>query len=112
MIETDIRIDKSHQPLILASELKLMHHEFMRTTVTLQDDTHEFVTYYARARGLTVSAAIDELIRKAQVPSPESEPEIRRAPDGFPLLPPSGKVITSEMVKRLEEEEFDPQKFA
>ena len=89
-----------------------MYDHAMRTTVTLQDDTHEFATYYARARGLTLNAAIDELIRKAQAARHEPEQEIRRAPDGFPLLPRSGKVITSEMVKRLEEEDFDPRKFA
>ena len=38
----------------------------MRTTITLDDDVHEFAAYYARARGITLSAAIDELIRKAE----------------------------------------------
>lgn len=84
--------------------------------MNLQDDTHEFVTYYAHARGITVSAAIDELIRKAQAgPKLESsEPDIRHDEYGFPLFPPSptGQVLTTEMVKKLEEEEFDPKNFA
>lgn len=84
----------------------LMHHRVMRTTVTLRDDTHEFALYYARARGLTLSAAIDELIRKAQAP-PEPEPEIRRSPNGLPLFPPIGRTITAEMVKRLSEDEIE-----
>ena len=84
----------------------------MRTTVTFDDDTHGFVSYYARAKGISFSAAIDELIRKAQSPAKPEEIEIRRGPNGFPLLPPSGRTITSEMVKKLEEEEFDPEKFA
>ncbi len=88
-----------------------MHNTPMRTTITLNDETHEFAAYYARARGLTLSAAIDELIRKAQAPPPPT-PEIRRSPNGLPLLPRTGRVITSEMVKKLEEEEFDPEKFA
>ena len=83
----------------------------MRTTITLDDDVHEFASYYASARGITLSAAINELVRKAET-APAPKPEIRRSPDGFPLLPPSGRVITSEMVKQLEEEEFDPRKFA
>jgi hypothetical protein len=83
----------------------------MRTTITLPDETHEFAAYYARARGLTLSAAIDELIRKAQAPA-KPEPDIRRGPNGFPMLPPSGRMITSEIVKQIEEEEFDPKKFA
>lgn len=89
-----------------------MHHEGMRTTITLPDETHDFASYYARVRGITLSAAIDELIRKAQSPVTPEQQEIRRSPNGFPLLPPSGKTITSEMVKELEEEEFDPKKFA
>ncbi|MGA2572165.1 MAG: hypothetical protein ABSF23_16785 [Terracidiphilus sp.] len=86
----------------------------MRTTVTLDDETHEFASYYARARGLTLSAAIDELIRKAQAGPAPAKPDIRRGPNGFPMFPPSdtGSVLTDEMVKKLEEEEFDPEKFA
>ena len=84
----------------------------MRTTITLGDETHEFAAYYARVRGLTLSAAIDELIRKAQS-APAPKPEIAHGPDGFPMFPPTGngRVITPEMVKKLEEEEFDPKKF-
>lgn len=89
-----------------------MQNRRMRTTITLDDETHEFAAYYARVRGLTLSAAIDELIRKAQAPAKSPEPDIRRGPNGFPLLPPSGRTITSEMVKKLEEEEYDPAKFA
>ena len=88
-----------------------MHNMGMRTTITLNDETHEFAAYYARVRGLSLSAAIDELIRKAQSPTPAAEPELRHSPNGLPLLPRTGRVITSEMVKKLEEEEFDPQKF-
>ncbi len=83
-----------------------MHNRSMRTTITLADETHEFASYYARARGLTLSAAIDELIRKAET-APTPKPEIRRGPNGFPLLPKTGQVITSEMVKKYSEDEFD-----
>ena len=83
----------------------------MRTTITLNDETHTFASYYARARGLTLSAAINELIRKAQA-GPEPKPEIVFSPNGLPMFPPTGRTITSEMVKNLEEEEFDPEQFA
>ena len=89
-----------------------MQNEHMRTTITLNDETHAFVSYYAHARGLTLSAAIDELIRKGQAPTPAAPPDIRRSPNGLPMFPPTGRTITSEMVKKLEEEEFDPQAFA
>ncbi len=90
-----------------------MYHGEMRTTITLPDATHGFASYYAHARGLTLSAAIDELIRKAQA-APEPKPEIVFSPDGFPMFPPSGsgRVITAELVKKIEEEEYDPKFFA
>jgi hypothetical protein len=88
-----------------------MQNESMRTTITLDDETHEFASYYARARGLTLSAAIDELIRKAQT-GPAPKPDIRTGPNGLPMFPPTGRTITAEMVKKLEEEEFDPKNFA
>jgi len=88
-----------------------MHHKAMRTTITLDDDVHEFARYYANARGITLSAAMNELVRKAEKP-PDTEPLIVFSPDGFPMFPPAEGTITSEMVKKLEEEEYDPKKFA
>ena len=79
----------------------------MRTTITLDDDVHGFASYYARAKGITLSAAIGELIQKAQAAPPPEPPEIRRSPNGLPLLPPTGRVITSEMVKKFSEDEID-----
>jgi hypothetical protein len=88
-----------------------MYYEDMRTTITLNDQTHSFACYYSRARGLTLSAAIDELIRKAQA-APATKPEICFSPiSGLPMFPPRGGTITTEMVKKIEEEEFDPQLF-
>lgn len=83
----------------------------MRTTITLDDDVHGFVTYYANARGITLSAAMNELIRKAEAP-PGAGPGILYAPNGFPMFPPAEGVITSGMVKNLEAEEFDHKKLA
>ena len=82
----------------------------MRTTITLNEETHTFASYYARARGLTLSAAIDELIRKAQ--APPAPPKICYSPSGLPMFPPSGGSVTAALVKNLEEEEFDPKAFA
>ena len=77
----------------------------------MDDKTHTFASYYANARGLTLSAAIDELIRKAQA-APASKPEICFSPiSGLPMFPPRGGTITAEMVKEIDDEEFDPQLF-
>ncbi len=84
----------------------------MRTTITLNDETHALASYYAHARGLTLSAAIDELIRKAQAAPPPAPPEICYSPCGLPMFSPAGGIVTGEMVKNIEEEEFDPQAFA
>ena len=86
----------------------------MRTTITLDDDVHEFASYYASAKGITFSAAMNELVRKAEsAPVPEPERfEFERSPNGLPLLPRTGRILTPEIVKQLEEEEFDPKKFA
>jgi hypothetical protein len=97
---------------LLHQNRNVMHNELMRTTVNLNDDTHEFVSYYAHARGISLSAAIDELIRKAQAGPELPSAEILYSPNGLPMFPPTGRTITAEMVKQLEEEEFDPEKFA
>jgi hypothetical protein len=91
-----------------------MHNRWMRTTITLDDDVHEFAKYYANSKGISLSAAMNELVRKFES-APASEPEhfeFERSPNGLPLLPRTGRAITPEMVKQLGEDEFDPQKFA
>jgi hypothetical protein len=80
----------------------------MRTTITLNSETHSFASYYAHVRGLTLSAAIEELITKAQAPPPE----IQYSPNGLPMFVPSKGVVTAAMVSDLEEEAFDPKPFA
>lgn len=83
----------------------MMQNLSMRTTINLDEDVHDIVSNYARAKGLSLSAAINEITRKAQN-TPEPEPVIRRGPNGLPLLPRSGRVITCEMVKELSEDEL------
>lgn len=83
----------------------------MRTTITIDDDVHDFAAYYARARGISLSAALNELVRKAEAGASPT-PRIVYSADGFPMFPPTEGKIAQEMVKKLEEEEFDPEKFA
>jgi hypothetical protein len=83
----------------------------MRTTITMHEETHAFASYYAQSRGITLSAAIEELIRKAQAP-PQAPPEICYSPSGLPMFSPSGGIVTPALVKNLEEEEFAPKAFA
>jgi hypothetical protein len=103
--QTSIKVTIEHQNNRIASNRKLMHNRPMRTTITLDDETHEFAAYYARVRGLTLSAAIDELIRKAQE-GPRPKPDIRTGPNGLPMFPLTEGTITSEMVKKLSEDDL------
>jgi hypothetical protein len=78
-----------------------MYYDNMRTTLTLDDDVHELAAMYARAKGITLGAAVGELVRKGQA----APAEIRHAANGFPLFPRRGRRITSAMVKEALEEE-------
>lgn len=79
----------------------------MRTNVTLEDDIYQLASVYASAKGMTLGAAIGELIRKAnsepRSPSPSSR--LITAPNGLRIVPSRGKVITSEMVQDALEED-------
>ncbi|HEY1660198.1 MAG TPA: hypothetical protein VGG14_17735 [Candidatus Sulfotelmatobacter sp.] len=77
----------------------------MRTNITLDDDVHQFAQIYARAKGITLSAAISELVRRAQ-DTQLPVPEVRRsAITGLATFPSSGRKLTSKMVH---EAESDP----
>ena len=84
----------------------------MRTTISLDDETHEFAAYYAGREESHFSTAINELIRKAETAPPPPLPKLEYSDIGLPLLPRTGRTITCEMVKKLEEDEYDPAKFA
>jgi hypothetical protein len=82
-----------------------MENSVVRTTVNLKRETHAYVREFARANGLSLGSAIDELIQKARVTAQAPTAEIRFLPNGFPIFPPTGRSITDEEVKRLEDEE-------
>jgi hypothetical protein len=73
----------------------------MRTNVNIADDAREFAEVYAHANGITLGEAITDLIRKeAKAANFPTEPiEFQRSAAGFPIFPPNGRVITTEMVK-------------
>ena len=81
----------------------------MRTNVNLADDVHHFATLYADARGLSLSAALSELVRKAQaIETAEPKPPVfERSSAGVPLFPDSGQRISAEMVRKAEEDALD-----
>lgn len=81
----------------------LVYYRDMRTNLNIDDDVHQIASIYATAKGITLGAAISELIRKAEaVPAPA--PDIRRSPNGLPCFPPTGRALTRDMVKEAESE--------
>ena len=69
-----------------------MHNGDMRTTITLDDDVHEFATYYAKARGITLSAAMNELSVRSNPGRPQNRKfDFERSPNGLPMFPPDRK---------------------
>jgi len=72
----------------------------MRTNVNLADDARQFAEIYAHANGLTLGAANTDLIRKEQQggTTPKEPIQFERTESGFPLLPRTGRRITTEMV--------------
>lgn len=75
----------------------------MRTNLNLDSDVHDFATIYAEAKGISLSRAVSELIRKVQT-APEAPPDIRQSPNGMPCFPPTGKTVTDELVRKIENE--------
>ena len=83
-----------------------MHNISMRTTVTLDDNAYEIASLYASANDITFSKALSELVRKATAPK-EMPSRIKILPDGLPVLPSRGKRITSELVQKILDEEYE-----
>ena len=89
-----------------ASTRKMVHNTNMRTSITIDDDIHEIASVYAQARGITLGAAIGELIRAAQAPGPP-ESSVKITHDGIPVFRSRGRVLTSEMVRQGQDDDLD-----
>jgi hypothetical protein len=75
----------------------------MRTTLTLSDEAYEIAQRYAESCDVSLSKAVSELVERA------TRKRIRiRYEDGIPVfdVPEDGPKITTEMVKRLEAEDY------
>ena len=80
----------------------------MRTTLVIDDDILSAARDLARAEGKTVGEIISDLARKA-LTTPQvlgmSEPDQALPASSWPTLPGrEGVIVTSEMVKRIQEE--------
>ena len=88
-----------------------MYAEYMRTNVNLAENAHRFASTYAHARGMSLSAALSELVLKAKVieTAEPNTPLFRRSSAGIPLFPPDpeNRKITAEMVRKAEEDSLE-----
>ena len=80
----------------------------MRTSVTLDDDIYELASVYAAARGITLGAALGDLVRRGhnEESSASESSRLKTAPNGLRIFPSRGKAITPEMVKEAQEDRF------
>lgn len=93
----------------LARLIESVHISSMRTNVNLADDARQFAEVYAHANGLTLGEAITDLIREGQrttTVAPEPA-KLAFGPSGFPIFPPKGRILTTEMVRHAELDEID-----
>ena len=80
----------------------ITHHRFMRTTLSLDDDTYRLVKRYAESRSLALGKAVSELVRRGfTVRRPT------RSVHGLQVfdLPTESPRVTVERVRQLEAEE-------
>jgi Arc/MetJ family transcription regulator len=72
----------------------------MRTTLDIDDDVLAAAKELATSQKSTVGQVLSDLARMTR--AAEKQPKYR---NGFRLLPRTGKVITSELIEKLMEEE-------
>jgi hypothetical protein len=77
----------------------------MRTSITLDDETHDFASVYAQARGITLGAALGELVRKARTAPNSAVSSIKTLPGGLPVFRSRGRKLTPEMVREAQEDD-------
>jgi len=80
----------------------------MRTTVKLDDEVYELALLYARARDISLGAALSELVRTGQATSSaSSRSRIETAANGLPIIRSRGRKLTPEMVKAAQEDDLE-----
>ena len=80
----------------------------MRLTVNLDADVYDFTYAYADEKGITLSEALSELIRKLET-TPDLQrlsPRLRRSEHGYLVIAGTGDPLTPEMVKEAAEDDL------
>lgn len=101
-------IERPSSSSTIAPFYEMVHAVHMRLTVNLDQDVYNFTSAYAGAKGITLSAALGELVRRAeQAPEQASDsPRLKMSPHGYLVIAGTGDVLTPEMVKEASEDEL------
>jgi hypothetical protein len=73
----------------------------MRTTLDIDNDVLQAAKELAAARNKTAGSIVSELLRKALTSSDATSKRVIM--NGLRVVPPTGNVVTSEMVRELRE---------
>jgi hypothetical protein len=80
----------------------------VRTNVNIDVDVYELVSAYAKGNGITLGAAIGELIRRGEQPRlPTVSPRLKMTEHGYLVIARTGNVLTPAMVKELSEDQIE-----
>ncbi len=80
----------------------------MRTSIKLDADVYSFASAYADAKGITLSAAISDLVRRAEH-APElgsNSPRLKTGAHGYLVIAKTGVPLSPAMVKEASEDEL------
>ncbi|MBS0556821.1 MAG: hypothetical protein JSR27_05335 [Proteobacteria bacterium] len=79
----------------------------MRTTLDIDDDVLSAAKEIARRNGETAGRTVSDLIRRALTQTPVRAHEVREPESfyGFRPFPPSGRIVTNELINRIRDEE-------
>ena len=93
--------------LQIAPKYKLAYDVSMRMTFNLDPDVYHFTSAYAGAKGITLSTALNELVRRAEkVPEQGSDSlSLKTSPHGYLVIAATGDVLTPELVKEAAEDQ-------
>jgi hypothetical protein len=93
---------------IKAPHEKMVHTVCIRLTINLDPDVYSYTSAYAGAKGITLSAALGELVRRAeQTPQPGSDsPKLKMNEHGYLEIAETSDPITPQMVKEAAEDEL------
>lgn len=84
-----------------------MHTGDMRTTVNLDDEVYELANAYAKGKGISLGAALCELIHRQRQTATDVErsPRLVRNEHGYLEIAKSRRAVTPAMVKEASEDE-------